>query len=120
MTLVPLDATQDVPVTTAFQKKLRRDRETPAAEFVHRVLAQKASDIQSGGYCFWDPFAAAVVTEEALATFQEMLLTVIEEEGPQSGRTLVSNAGYPVRVANGADAARFERLLLETLNGRLP
>jgi inosine-uridine nucleoside N-ribohydrolase len=117
MTLVPLDATQDVPVTTGFQKTLRRERETPAAEFVYRVLAQKAGDIQSGGYYFWDPFAAAVVTEETLATFQEMSLIVVEAEGPQSGRTLVSSAGYPVRVATGADAARFEKLFLETLNG---
>jgi inosine-uridine nucleoside N-ribohydrolase len=120
ITLVPLDATQSVPITTGFQKTLRRDRETPAAEFVYRVLAQKASDIQSGGYYFWDPLAAAVVTEERLATFQEMFLTVVEEEGPQSGRTLVSTAGNPVRVANGADAARFERLFLETLNGQSP
>jgi inosine-uridine nucleoside N-ribohydrolase len=120
ITLVPLDATQDVPVTTGFQKTLRRDRETPAAEFVHRVLAQKASDIDSGWYYFWDPFAAAVVADETLATFQEMLLTVVEEEGPQSGRTLVSSAGNPVRVADGADAARFEKLFLETLNGQSP
>jgi pyrimidine-specific ribonucleoside hydrolase len=120
ITLVPLDATEDVPVTTGFQKTLRRDRETPAAEFVYRVLAQKESDIESGWYYFWDPFAAAVVTEGTLATFQEILLTVVEEEGPQSGRTLGGSAGYPVRVADGADAARFERLFLETLNGQSP
>ena len=103
-----------------FPEEARRDRQTPTAEFVHRVLAQKASDIDSGWYYFWDPLAAGVVTDETLATFQEMLLTVVEEEGPQSGRTLVSNTGNPVRVANGADAARFERLFLETLNGRSP
>lgn len=120
MTLVPLDATQDVPVTTGFQKALRRERDTPAAEFAHRVLAQKAGDIQSGGYYFWDPFAAAVATEETLATFQEMFLTVVEQEGPQSGCTLVSSAGYPVSVATRADAARFERLFLETLNSQSP
>ena len=114
ITLVPLDATQHVPVTTGFLKKLRHDRRTPAAEFVYRVLTQKESDIRSGSYYFWDPFAAAVGTDEILAVFEEMALIVVEEEGPQSGRK-------PVRVANSADAAGFERLFLDTLNnGRLP
>jgi pyrimidine-specific ribonucleoside hydrolase len=120
ITLVPLDATQHVPVTIGFQRKLGHDRETPAAEFVYRVLAQKASDIHSGWYYFWDPFAAAVVTEQDLATFQDMSLDVVVDEGPQSGRTLVSSAGSPARVANGADAVRFESLFLETLNRRSP
>ena len=43
-----------------------------------------------------------------------------EDEGPQSGRTLASGTGHPVRVATGADAAGFEGLFLDTLNGRLP
>jgi ABC-type uncharacterized transport system ATPase subunit len=31
---------------------------------------------------------------------------MVEEEGPESGRTLVSDAGYSVRVAMTADQAR--------------
>jgi pyrimidine-specific ribonucleoside hydrolase len=120
ITLVPLDATQYVPVTPDFYKRLEHNRETPAAEFVYRVLTQKESDIRSGSYFFWDPLVAAVVTHDKLAAFEEMTLTVIEDEGPQSGRTLVSGTGNPVRVANGADAAGFEMLFLDTLNGRLP
>lgn len=120
ITVVPLDATQNVLVTTAFVKNLKHDRETPAAEFVYRVLAQKESDVRSGTYCFWDPFTAAVVTDEKLAAFEEMTLTVIEGEGPQSGRTQMSETSHPVRVAIDAGAAGFEMLFLDTLNGRLP
>ena len=119
ITLVPLDATQNVPVTAEFMKKLKRDRGTPAAEFAYRVLSQKESDVRSGSYYFWDPFAAAVATDEELAAFEEMALTVIEDES-QSGRTQGSDSGHPVRVAMGADAAGFEELFLNTLNGRLP
>jgi len=120
ITLVPLDATQYVPLTPDFYKRMKRDRGTSTAEFVYRVLTQKESDVRSGFYYFWDPLAAAVVTQDTLATFEEMTLAVIVEEGPQSGRTLVSSTGHPVRVANGADAADFEGLFLDTLNGRLP
>jgi inosine-uridine nucleoside N-ribohydrolase len=120
VTLVPLDATQYVPVTLEFTSRLKHHRGTPAAEFVYRVLTQKESDVRSGAYCFWDPLAAAVVMDEELATFEELALAVIEEEGPQSGRTLLSSTGHPVRVANGADAAGFEERFLDTLNGGLP
>ena len=117
ITLVPLDATKFVPVTAGFYKVLRGRRDTPAAEFAYRVLTQKEGDIRNGGYCFWDPLTAAVVTDETLGVFQEMALAVIEAEGPQSGRTLVSSSGHTVRVAIGADPARFETLFLDTLNG---
>jgi pyrimidine-specific ribonucleoside hydrolase len=117
ITLVPLDATQVVPVTASFYKEMKRRRQTPAAEFVYRVLTQKQGDIGSGLYCFWDPFTAAVITDEGLGVWQELTLAVIEEEGPNSGRTLVDGNGYPARVAMGADAARFEAVFLNTLNG---
>jgi pyrimidine-specific ribonucleoside hydrolase len=119
ITLVPLDATQNVPVTAEFVKKLKRDRGTPAAEFVYRVLCQKESDVRSGSYYFWDPFAAAVATNEKLAVLEETALAVIEDEG-QSGRIQVSDTGHPVQIATGADADGFEELFLNTLNGRLP
>jgi inosine-uridine nucleoside N-ribohydrolase len=120
ITLVPLDATQYVPVTPEFYRQLKSNRGTPEAEFAYRVLTQKESDVRSGTYCFWDPFAAALLMDGRLATYKEMRLTVIEEDGPQSGRTMVSSPGHPVRVADGADAAGFERRFLDTLNGRLP
>ena len=44
---------------------------------------------------------------------------VVEEEGPQSGRTMVHEDGHLTRVAVTADRDRFERLFLDALNGRL-
>jgi len=120
ITLVPLDATQYAPVTMEFFNQIKNDRDTPVAEFVYRTLTQKENDIRQGWYYFWDPLAAAIATEENLANFQQLRLVVIEEEGPDSGRTLESNIGQSIRVATWADAARFEQLFLDTLNGRLP
>ena len=120
ITLVPLDATRYAPATMDFFQRLGQDRATPAAEFIYRVLAQKESDLRAGGYYFWDTLAAAIVADESLATFQEMSLVVMDEEGPQSGRTAVSDSGHTMRVATFADQARFEALFLDALNGRAP
>jgi len=120
ITLVPLNATCSAPVTMNFYKQIENDRHTPAAEFVYRILTQRENDIQQGWYFFWDPLTAAIATDESISSFQDLPLVVIEEEGPDSGRTLESKNGQMVRVAIWADTDRFENLFLDTLNGRLP
>ncbi|HSB66823.1 MAG TPA: nucleoside hydrolase, partial [Anaerolineales bacterium] len=118
VTLVPLDATDHVPVTPNFLELLKDDRKTPEAMFVFEVLSktQYYDFVQSGGYYFWDPSAAAILTDNSLAAFETRNLTVIEEESNQSGRTLASESGAPVRVAMDIEAERFEQLFLDTLN----
>jgi pyrimidine-specific ribonucleoside hydrolase len=120
ITLVPLDATDYAPLTIEFYRRLERDRTTSVAEFVYRVLAAQEENVRSGWYYFWDPLAAAIATEEGVATFQEMPLVVVEDEGAESGRTLESESGFIIRVAMTADRERFEVLFLDAVNGRLP
>jgi len=74
--------------------------------------------IRGGEYYFWDPLAAAIATEGSLATYEEQPLLVIEEEGPQSGRTIIHEEGHSIRVAVSADRGRFETLFLDALNSR--
>ncbi len=120
ITLVPLDATNDVPLSMEFYDRLENDRTTSVAEFVFRVLAAQEENVRSGWYYFWDPLAAAVVRDEDLVTYQELPLVVIEEEGPESGWTQKNETGSIIRVAMTADRDRFERFFLEALNSRLP
>jgi pyrimidine-specific ribonucleoside hydrolase len=118
ITLVPLDASNHVPVTTKFIERLKKDRATPEARFVFEVLSKTEYNdfVKRGGFYFWDPLAAAILTDASLATFETRTITVIEEEGNQSGRTQASEGGAPVRVAVDAEAERFEQLFLDTLN----
>jgi len=120
ITLVPLDATNHVPVTMEFYTRLEGDRTTSVAEFVYRVLTAQEEVIRLGSYYFWDPLAAAIATKKGLGTFQEIPLIVVEDEGSESGRTLKSDEGSTVRVAMKADQERFEALFLNAVNGRLP
>ena len=116
ITLIPLDATNHARVTNNFFKRIRGDRHTPEAIFIFDVLTQYQGFIKSGGYYFWDPLAAAILTENSLATFENRALIVIEEEGLESGRTQVNENGSSIRVAVRADGERFEQLFLDTLN----
>lgn len=120
ITFVPLDATNHVPVTSRFLKRIKADHETPEATFVFELLTKYQGFIQSGGYYFWDPLAAAILTENSLATFETKTLIVVEGEGSEIGRTEESENGAAIRVAVQADSERFEQLFLETLNTAHP
>jgi inosine-uridine nucleoside N-ribohydrolase len=118
ITLVPLDGTNDVPVTNEIVAALQEFNNTPQAGLVLEILSSDAVDsfIDMGSFYFWDPLAVAVLTDEALATYEESPLVVIEEEGPENGRTLRAEDGPPIRVVISADRDRFEQLFLTVLN----
>jgi pyrimidine-specific ribonucleoside hydrolase len=120
VTLVPLDATNHAPVTARFYRRLAKNHTTPEATFVFDVLTQQKEFIDSGGYYFWDPLAAAILTDESLAAIQTLGLCVVEREGSESGRTKAGEGCPQVRVAFSADAGGFEQTLLEILNFASP
>jgi pyrimidine-specific ribonucleoside hydrolase len=94
LTVVPLDATNDVPVTTWFAQALKRYHyATPAATAVWDIL--QSTGMANGSSYFWDPLAAAVAVDPTLVR-------------------LVGNK------ALSADRPRFEHELLGTLLGGEP
>ena len=116
ITLVPLDATDDVPVTTRVYKTLEAHHSTPEAGFVFDLWTASLSVIQGGTRQFWDELTAAIATDESLAIFKTFELQVVEEEGPESGYTKPTPGGAKIRVAVSADAKRFEATFLNVLN----
>jgi pyrimidine-specific ribonucleoside hydrolase len=120
LTLIPLDATNHVPVNPAFYARIKGQHATPAATFGYDLLTKNPDFVHSGEYNFWDSLTAATLTDPALVTFQEMRLRVVDAEGPESGRTLPAPDGLPVQVAVTADAPGFEQIFLATLNGQAP
>lgn len=116
--LVPLDATNQAPVSLAFVDRLAADSVTPQAKFANDVMNKMRDSIASGFYYFWDPFAAALLIDESLSTFQSGGLSVVTEEGRESGRVIMAPTGPPSRFATSANLERLEQLLIDTLNGR--
>lgn len=116
---VPLDACNDVPLDEAFYEQLKRDRTTPEAEFVYQVLTENIGFVRSGDYYFWDPLTAAIAVNEGLGTFESVRVTVIEQEGPNSGATRADTSGSKAQITTEADEDRFKQLFLDVLNGRV-
>lgn len=117
ITLVPLDATNEVPVTPEFVEKLEAEKSTPAAEFVAQLLANNAESIESGSYYFWDPLAAVVLANPDLVTLTPRNVTVVDVPGdPEDGRTKPADDGAEILVATEPDGAALEAALLEAWN----
>ncbi len=119
VTLVGLDATDQVPVTPAFVERLATHTRTFAAALVQSLYEQNPF-VASGDTYFWDPLAAAAIVEPRLLATAQMRITVITGAGPDSGRTVRSADGSLVQVAIGVDASAFERLLIATLDPSAP
>jgi len=114
--LVPLDSTDDVPVTRNFYKALEKHRDTPSAQLVYEILTANLGFVDSGGFQFWDSLTAAIFTDPSIAKYQEVELTVVAEEGPESGRTVSTPEGPKIKVAMSANQKTFEQILLTIWN----
>ncbi len=116
ITLVPLDATNETPVTPDFVTRLREAPQTAATEIVLAALANSQDSIEAGGYYFWDPLAAVVLTNPELVTLETRDVTVIDVPGNEYGRTKPVGNGPEIRVATAPDAEAFEQLFIDTLS----
>jgi inosine-uridine nucleoside N-ribohydrolase len=109
ITLVPLDATSHVPLNAGVARRLGRSR---TAAFVRDLIGMFTS---LPAQYFWDPLAAAIVVEPGIGSYANKRLSVVEAEGAESGRTVETVDGAPVRVTISANKARFERSFTSTL-----
>ena len=116
ITLIPLDATNYAPMTAEFYALLGSQRLTPVAEFVYAAMEQHYAAIESDQYSFWDTLAAAILADESLADFEQMRLSVVAVEGPNSGQTVIDPNGALINVATRANQADFENFFLQMLN----
>jgi inosine-uridine nucleoside N-ribohydrolase len=115
--LVPLDATNHVPMTRAYSQRLAEQASTGPARVVAAIANHPnvLAGIDLGVLFWWDPLAAMAVLQPDVITFHPRTLEVVTE-GASSGRTREAEGGQLTRVGGGANAQRFEDLLLETLN----
>lgn len=116
--LIPLDATNEVPLTLDFYQQLGSSQDTPASTFIYQVLTQIYDIVAAGSYYFWDPLAAAVLTEETLVQFTTRHLCVETAEGPNSGSLYTNDTCPSIQAAIHADQVRFKTFFLQTLHSK--
>jgi pyrimidine-specific ribonucleoside hydrolase len=113
--LIPLDATQRVPIDMALFEQFKSRASTPLANFVVQVLATNRDQIRQGYFFAWDPLAATALANPAVVTFRPM---AIEMSGKpeELGRTLeIKNRRANAQVAVDADPLRFRDVFMKAL-----
>lgn len=116
ITLVPLDATNQVPLHVFHLEALQAHATSPAARVVGAMLEN--TQIAGGAMYFWDQATAVLLIDESYVTLEAMnVRVVLEENRSVAGATVVDPSGTPVRVATSVDATRFERDFLTALAG---
>ncbi|HVR41049.1 MAG TPA: nucleoside hydrolase [Thermoanaerobaculia bacterium] len=119
ITLVPLDASNYVPINLAFYDRLQQRHTTPAAAFIYQTFIADIAFVQSGDFFAWDPLAATILTNPEIARFTDMKLSIVQqldEEHDHSAQLVQTPDGTPVQVAMWADANAFYDLWLNGVN----
>jgi len=113
ITLVPLDATNKVPLARRFLDELGTQK-SPASQIAEQAWRLAASQPGTDQYYFWDTLTAAVLLDPSVVTIEKLKIRVVTE-GASEGRTVEDPKGSPVDVAVDAKQERVERLFLEVL-----
>ena len=116
ITLVPLDATNDVPLTPLHLEALEAHQGDEVAETVYQ-LVRGASGLDAGFVYLWDQLTAAVLVDDSVVTIEQRPIAVVTEGGVLSGATVDDPTGTTVSVAVAADREAFERTFFTTLLG---
>jgi len=117
--LVSLDATQSVPVTTAFLTKIGGDHHTKEADVLAGIAASASfvASTKQGFLYWWDPLNAVAALNPGLVTWKQEGVSVVQS-GADIGQTKPTADGAQLQVGQKADGAKFEQLFLDTMNGK--
>jgi hypothetical protein len=110
ISLVPLDATDDVPIPADLADRLAEDHLAAGADIVYELLQRVPSRLTGEGQQLWDELAALTLGTPDLATWEDATLLA-----DNAGRLTRHEAGRPVHIATAADAPAVEAALLDAL-----
>jgi inosine-uridine nucleoside N-ribohydrolase len=108
--IVPLDATDDVPVPPDLVDRLATDHVAAGADLTYELLVREPGRTTDPGQQLWDELAALTVSQPDLVTWQDAALAISPD-----GRLDRSATGRPVRFATAADRPTTEAALLAAL-----
>jgi len=110
--LVPLDATQHVPIDMALLEQFKSRAGAPLAKFVAQMLAANRDQIRQGYYFAGDSLAAAALANPAVVSFRPLTIE-ISDKPDELGRTVeVNSRRFNAQVAIDADPLRFRDVFM--------
>lgn len=145
ITLVPLDASNKVPLSQDFAMVFREKAGSPEAKVLDAVFEYCMDSIKAGIYYCWDPLAAFAITDRDILRFQYQKLDVMvkydadglvdktsfsltrKDGKPRqafdlyvSGQIIESEGGQRVEVCTDVDASAFYQRFIEVINRQHP
>ncbi len=119
ITLVPLDATNHVPIDRAFVTSFDAHGRPPLGAVVGNLLASQQAMIDAHLYYAWDPLAAVAVVEPGVLKTRALDVQIVRT-GDERGQTRVGDGEPNALVAYGAWPVVFRRLFFSALTRGLP
>jgi inosine-uridine nucleoside N-ribohydrolase len=114
--LVPLDATDQLPVDKAFVKKLKSKDEDEISTLMLKILKRFGSRVEREEVPFWDLVAASVVGRDEIANIRKTKIHVIETENEKSGFTKEDNKnGAEIQYCTSVDKEKYESHFFNTI-----
>lgn len=111
ISILPLDATVDVPIPADLLEELQRDHQAGAADLVFESLMRDPARLRPDPRQYLgDELAALTLTEPDLVTWEEATVVTAAD-----GRLLRNDAGRSIRIAIEADRSAVEEALLVAL-----
>lgn len=110
--LVPLDATNKVPIDLAFLGEFKTRAVSPLGQVAAQVLEADRESIVGKYFFAWDPLAAVALLHSEVVRTKRLHIDVLQD-APAEGRTAATPGSPNADVAMDADAARFRKLFLE-------
>lgn len=112
MLVVPLDATNKVPIDATFLDAFHAGAQTLLGRMTGQVLESIRRYAEAGVYYAWDPLAAVAMLDRRVVRTVDHPVSV-DQEPPDAGTTRRAATGPVARVAYDADADLFHRLFID-------
>lgn len=114
--LIPVNATSDVPITTSALSALSSDHSTPEASIVANIASSPLFLLDPVvNPDFWDPLAAVAAVTGQAVTYDAAHLQFVTT-GSNAGQLIVSPSGPLIQYGASADPTRFLQLFQAGLN----
>jgi purine nucleosidase len=113
ITLVPLDATNKVPLTRQFIDRLAA-QPSVASQLAAQAMRLAITSAGTDPYYFWDPLTAAALLDPNVVSTERLKIRIITT-GASEGRTVEDPRGSPLDVAVDASHERVEKMFLDLL-----
>ena len=114
LVVVPLDATNEVPITTDLYAELAAAHGTGPSDLVFELLTANPYLFANGNY-FWDALAAVALEDPSVLELNELHLRVGFHDSTEVGRIIRDESAPAVQVALTASAAAFTQRFLAGL-----